>query len=156
MATALHSCSCNITVNSAERAGQDQRVLGRNPSIEQSMAEQSMAYMTLLLALKLAGNICADDAFGMQDFMTSVGCFLVEYLAPIDGRITEDETGLARLLKNTHEKEMPASCLHLKQGTRICSIRSNKAPRMVKTVLPILADLVNREDDILLMNFGAW
>ena len=88
--------------------------------------------------------------------MTSLVCFLVEYQDPTHKRLSEDEQIMARLLKNTRGREMPSWCFHLQQGTRICSIRSNKAPRLVKTVLPILAQIVDRDRDVLIMNFGAW
>ena len=81
---------------------------------------------------------------------------MVEYLEPVHKRLSDNEEIFAKLKTNLKGREMPSWCFHLPQDTRICAIRSNKAPRMVKTVLPILADIADRDKDIVILNFGAW
>ena len=94
--------------------------------------------------------------YNAQDFMTSLVCFMVEYQDPTYKRLSTNEAFMTRLLKNSRGREMPAWCFHLQHGSRICSIRSNKAPRMALTVHPILTELADKEKDIVVMNFGAW
>ena len=81
---------------------------------------------------------------------------MVEYHVPSQLEMTADDWMLAKLKQNSRGVEMPAWCFHLPEHTRICAIRSNKAPRLVKTVLPLLTRLADREKDILILNFGAW
>lgn len=100
--------------------------------------------------------VLESDESSMQDFMTSLVCFMVEYMVPKDLALTDDESIKAKLSRNTRGRDMPSWCFAMPGNTRICAIRSNKAPRMVRTVLPILTQLVDREKDILIMNFGTW
>lgn len=81
---------------------------------------------------------------------------MVEYHVPSQLELTADDWILSKLKYNSRGAEMPSWCFHLPEESRICAIRSNKAPRMVKTVLPLLAKLADKEKDILVMNFGAW
>ena len=93
---------------------------------------------------------------GVQDFASSLVCFMMEYMYWEGKPITEDAGIMQRLTRAPNGKDMAAWCLHFEHSTRICSLRANKVTRMTSIVLPILPSIADREKDIVILNFGQW
>ncbi len=52
-------------------------------------------------------------------------------------------------------QELTTWCFNMTEGTRVCSLRANKVPRMAGTVLRLLPTIAERQD-VVILNLGAW
>ena len=84
-----------------------------------------------------------------------MACFLVEYHVYQGEEISTDPTTMRSLTHTQSGVELTTWCFYLQMGSRICSLRANKVPRMASTILRLLPS-VTKPLDIVILNFGAW
>ena len=90
-----------------------------------------------------------------QDMAFAMACFLVEYQSYQGEQISDNPSTMRSLTHTESGVELTTWCFNMTMGSRICSLRANKVPRMASTILRLLPDIA-KPMDIVIMNFGAW
>ena len=84
-----------------------------------------------------------------------IACFMIEYQAYIGEEISADPALMRSLSHEQSGISFMPWCFNMTHGTRVCSLRANKVPRLATTVLRLMPSIA-KPQDVIILNFGAW